>query len=366
MKIIGKIAILIVILATETTTACRNAQLMKTGVTEQEKYDILETHNRLRQSVAMGQVRGQPGAENMMEMKWDSELAAKAQQWASECTFEHDPSRYLNRFTMGQNLAIMWSTEPLGEHEGDFPSRIQNWFNEVNAYNWGASWSPKTGHYSQLVWGETNLVGCGFSSYYDGYKYNKLWVCNYGPGGNVVGVDPYSTGSPACQNFGLSTSSRYPGLCTDAPTIQTFTYNPPQQNYITDYNTGKYTAPHKAEYTRVTFNKPQKSVSFSNQLADYSWNQPQTQQYYQEPKTQQYFQEPKVQTQYYQEPQTQQQYYQEPKAQQQYYQEPETHIYIQQEQPVQNAFASFKPVRQSTKSDRSSALLSYNWDAFFN
>lgn len=40
----------------------------------------------------------QPGAQNMQEMVWDDELAAKAQQWASQCTFEHDPSRYLGKF----------------------------------------------------------------------------------------------------------------------------------------------------------------------------------------------------------------------------------------------------------------------------
>lgn len=51
---------------------------------------------------------------------------------------------------MGQNLAIIWSTAELGPGEGSFPSRIQNWFNEVQKYAWGARWSPKTGHYSQV------------------------------------------------------------------------------------------------------------------------------------------------------------------------------------------------------------------------
>lgn len=52
---------------------------------------------------------------------------------------------------MGQNLAIIWSTAPLGQNEGSFSSRIQNWFNEVQKYAWGARWSPKTGHYSQVM-----------------------------------------------------------------------------------------------------------------------------------------------------------------------------------------------------------------------
>lgn len=38
------------------------------GLTCEEKQTILDEHNRLRQLVALGQIRGQPGAANMMEM----------------------------------------------------------------------------------------------------------------------------------------------------------------------------------------------------------------------------------------------------------------------------------------------------------
>lgn len=58
--------------------------------------------------------------------------------------------RDLDRFTMGQNLAIIWSTAPLAADDATFSSRIQNWFNEVRQYAWGSSWAPKTGHYSQV------------------------------------------------------------------------------------------------------------------------------------------------------------------------------------------------------------------------
>lgn len=39
-----------------------------TGIQPDEKTQILETHNRLRSSVAQGRVPNQPGAENMREM----------------------------------------------------------------------------------------------------------------------------------------------------------------------------------------------------------------------------------------------------------------------------------------------------------
>ncbi|XP_055376519.1 cysteine-rich venom protein kaouthin-2 [Condylostylus longicornis] len=194
--------------------SCQSAQILENGVTEADKSIILQEHNKLRASVAMGRVPGQPGAENMREMVWDEELAARAQKWADNCQFKHDPRRTIDRFTMGQNVAILWSTAPLGEGEGDFPSRIQSWFNEVQKYDFGSAWSPKTGHYSQLVWGETNLVGCGFTYYKDSRKYNKLFVCNYGPGGNVIGANPYEVGRPACTNYGMKPSYHYQGLCS--------------------------------------------------------------------------------------------------------------------------------------------------------
>lgn len=64
------------------------------GLSEDEKYDILREHNMLRQQVAMGQISGQPGATNMQEMEWDENLARRAQQWASQCIYEHDPNRF--------------------------------------------------------------------------------------------------------------------------------------------------------------------------------------------------------------------------------------------------------------------------------
>ncbi|KAH8335726.1 hypothetical protein KR074_012117, partial [Drosophila pseudoananassae] len=220
------------------------------GITAEEKSIILQEHNRLRQIVATGRYPGQPGAENMREIVWDDELAARAQKWADNCQFRHDPHRTINRFTMGQNLAIIWSTAPLDADDGDFPSRIQSWFNEVQKYSFGDAWSPKTGHYSQLVWGETSLVGCGYAEYKDTSKYNKLYVCNYGPGGNVVGYNPYEVGKPSCSTYGMKPSSRYQGLCSapgssaapaansvyGANTIETYEYGYKSQSQTANNN----------------------------------------------------------------------------------------------------------------------------------
>ncbi|KAF9409499.1 hypothetical protein HW555_011154 [Spodoptera exigua] len=196
-------------------------QLLRSGgLTAYEKQAIVDAHNRLRQSVALGQVSSQPPAANMMEMVWDDELAAGAQRWSDQCITAHDRAaqRYDGRFPVGQNLAATWTTRPptqSSDSEPDFNKQINAWFDEVHVYYFKPiTGGHGTGHYSQLVWGETSHVGCGFTFYYDPVRgYTKLYVCNYGPGGNVIGSKPYEKGYPSCTNYGLTESIKYSGLC---------------------------------------------------------------------------------------------------------------------------------------------------------
>ncbi|KAG8276350.1 cysteine-rich secretory protein LCCL [Homalodisca vitripennis] len=146
---------------------------------------------------------------------WDEELARKAQQWADQCINGHDSgsARRVSRFAVGQNIASSWTSpypNRLGEYP-DFASQIKAWFNEVYQYRGG--YSHSTGHYSQIVWGDTHSVGCGYSYSHDGSRYTKLYVCNYGPGGNVLGYDAYRRGYPSCAQYGMSPSRRFPSLC---------------------------------------------------------------------------------------------------------------------------------------------------------
>ena len=44
------------------------------GLSCSDREQILDAHNRARQSVALGRVPGQPGASNMLEMVRDTEM----------------------------------------------------------------------------------------------------------------------------------------------------------------------------------------------------------------------------------------------------------------------------------------------------
>lgn len=82
--------------------------------------------------------------------------------------------------------------------------------------------------YSQLIWGESHLVGCGYAYYHDSSRgYTKVYVCNYGPGGNIAGYAPYQTGRPACPLYGTKPSSKYPGLCCEYHRLRATSPMPP-------------------------------------------------------------------------------------------------------------------------------------------
>ena len=43
--------------------------------------------------------------------------------------------------------------------------------------------STDVGHYTAMIWSNTNKVGCGVTEYVDGKWFAKLYTCNYGPAG---------------------------------------------------------------------------------------------------------------------------------------------------------------------------------------
>nr|ATU82446.1 venom CRiSP [Lethocerus distinctifemur] len=197
---------------------CLEGKLLRSGELNcEEKQAILDKHNTLRRHVAIGNVSNQPSAVNMLQMSWDDELAEEAQDWADRCSFEHTPleQRKLSRFTYGQNLGMSmnYPVESSLGNAPDFDAAIQDWFNEVYEYGYNGSYNPNSGHYSQVIWADSQFVGCGYVYYYNKPAYSKLYVCNYGPGGNIQGRRAYHQGKPGCTEPDTKPSSEFPGLC---------------------------------------------------------------------------------------------------------------------------------------------------------
>lgn len=74
-------------------------------------------------------------------------------------------------------------------------------------------------HYTQLVWGDSYLVGCARVSFQEAKRgqivYVEHFVCNYGPAGNIPQQSVYKIGEPCsdCLEGTYCTNPEYPGLC---------------------------------------------------------------------------------------------------------------------------------------------------------
>ncbi|GBM11931.1 hypothetical protein AVEN_160120-1, partial [Araneus ventricosus] len=71
-----------------------------------------------------------------------------------------------------------------------------------------------------VIWSKTWRIGCGYTAYKTGKKYNRFYVCNYGPSGNVRDQPVYKQGQPCsacpsntCCGSSCTSGPNYPGLC---------------------------------------------------------------------------------------------------------------------------------------------------------
>ncbi|KAI0639329.1 hypothetical protein C8Q77DRAFT_53695 [Trametes polyzona] len=111
------------------------------GATSQSDIDqYLQAHNS---------VRAQHGAS---PLTWSDDLAAKAQQWANNCVFEHSGGK-LGPF--GENLAA-----GTGNSYG-IQSAVKSWTDEVSEYDPN---NPQPSHFTQVVWKASTQVGCAVQS----------------------------------------------------------------------------------------------------------------------------------------------------------------------------------------------------------
>jgi uncharacterized protein YkwD len=126
---------------------------------------LVEAHNRVR------------AKHCAPPLGWSQPLAASAARWAATlrdrgCLFGHSGGPH------GENLAA-GTTGTL-----DAAAVVGMWYDEVKRYSFASGgFSTKTGHFTQVVWRGTRLLGCGRSQ----CRGLDIWICQYDPPGNVEG-----------------------------------------------------------------------------------------------------------------------------------------------------------------------------------
>lgn len=131
------------------------------------------------------------------DLQWDQALTAIAADYAAQCTWGHNANRSENYpGYVGENLALFSSGYPVN---GLAESTLNNWVEgEMSDYNYADnSCSETCGHYTQVVWRDTEGVGCAVQQCASITNLDSSWdnsylvVCNYSPGGNYAGQRPY-------------------------------------------------------------------------------------------------------------------------------------------------------------------------------
>jgi pathogenesis-related protein 1 len=147
---------------------------------------ILAAHNKWRAKVGVGKLSYSPA------------LAKSAQDWADHlkqsngCRMRH--SQPEGKY--GENIywasATVWTDGRRTLQKMTSVTPVDGWGSEKADYN-HANNSCKPGkmcgHYTQMVWKDSNKVGCGRAVCED--TLDQVWVCRYQPAGNWVGRRPY-------------------------------------------------------------------------------------------------------------------------------------------------------------------------------
>ncbi|KAL3199511.1 hypothetical protein MRX96_013837 [Rhipicephalus microplus] len=196
---------------------------------------------RFRSQVALGLLPGFPPAANMRRLYWNAELAAVAQAHANQCSSEwaqkHDEANARKTVAfdaVGQSAT--WEAFSEDRSKRGWQAHIAKWFAEYAVcpadrikYFRERGDGLQIGHFTQIIWADTQFIGCGYSYYtLDGVegdkKYQGFYVCNYAPTGNVFSLPVYQA-APTCTSCpDGQVCERFSGLCAVRVCCSLFTF----------------------------------------------------------------------------------------------------------------------------------------------
>ncbi|PIO71490.1 SCP-like protein [Teladorsagia circumcincta] len=189
------------------------------GMTDELRQIYVDKHNEYRSIVARGLAVNKlggfaPKAAKMLKVSYDCDIEQNMMEWLKQCKYAHSP--YSVRNGWGQNLFMVDATKVNKTKVAPWSVRL--WFDEL-AHNGVPQENVMTrkvfgrgiGHYSQVVWQNSNKIGCGI------FWCEKMTYagCEYSPAGNFIGALIYEIGEPCskCDCEGCKCNEE-DGLCT--------------------------------------------------------------------------------------------------------------------------------------------------------
>ncbi len=170
------------------------------GNITQQIQALLDVHNTARSELNAG----------INDLKWSDSIAKDAQTYADKLAasgrFEHDTNNNPSDINKRYENGIYGENLYASSRATSFSEAAQAWVDEKQYYTYGKVEVDTTcvdgidkhgnkilcGHYTQIIWKETTLVGCAKSRYSKGsFKGGEVVVCKYQTPGNYIGQTPY-------------------------------------------------------------------------------------------------------------------------------------------------------------------------------
>jgi len=156
---------------------------------------ITSSHDAVRANPSLfGHGTSQPApAPALSPLCYSASVAAIAQAWADGCQYMHNAGRG----DLGENIYAVTGTGSATTP----PHAVELWSAEAEFFDYAnnscsAPDPPGTcGHYTQVVWRDTEAIGCGLrvctaNSPFPGFTTWTFVVCDYAPPGNVTLCTP--------------------------------------------------------------------------------------------------------------------------------------------------------------------------------
>jgi hypothetical protein len=222
LALLGSVAIVAaVFLSFPSTQGTQHRTLaVASAFTQAQKDALVKKHNDLRQGIAAAGFGTFKKATNMRQIVWNDAIASNAQAWANGKKFAHSTQAQRSNIGgynyVGENLYIQYSTRKQNVGTFDYTAGIQLFYDEIKLFKESVdkyTFNMNTGHFTQVIWAETNAIGCGYSQYLEGGWHKVLLVCQYGVGGNWGNSPIYKQGNAAASACANGKSTTYSALC---------------------------------------------------------------------------------------------------------------------------------------------------------
>ena len=162
------------------------------------------TTNPLAQDVidafvaAHNQARGGPlnptPSPPLPPVSWDAILGDSVYNYAVRCQgsgdlLSHNANRSTDYQTLGGSGYVgenIFGTSGSGATPDD---AVTAWMSEAPLFDYATN-TGNAGHYTQVVWRNTERIGCAIVDC-PALTYHNTVICDYAPGGNISGEKPY-------------------------------------------------------------------------------------------------------------------------------------------------------------------------------